>query len=58
MEINQHNNGQGVEPAISQTKEVDRLENTQPKPEQPSMEVLLGEEGLGLDFPKKTCSKM
>jgi small subunit ribosomal protein S1 len=53
MEINQHNNGQGVEPAFSQTKEVDSLENAQPKPEQPSMEVLLGEEGLGLDFPKQ-----
>jgi small subunit ribosomal protein S1 len=53
MEINQQNNGQGVEPAISQIKESDTSVNAQPKPEQPSMDVLLGEEGLGLDFPKQ-----
>jgi len=53
MEINQKDNGQGVEPGNRPPQETNHSTNTYPKPEQPSMETLLGEEGLSLDFPKQ-----
>jgi small subunit ribosomal protein S1 len=51
MELNNQGNGKGVESAINQTTPINKTE--QPKQDQQSMETLLGEEGLGLDFPQQ-----
>lgn len=53
MEINQQDSNQGVEPIASQPQEQDSLSNKHLNAEQPSMESLIGEEGLSLDFPKQ-----
>lgn len=51
MEINQQDNGRGIGPSIQQPA-TDQTK-VSPKAETPSMETLIGEEGLGIDFPKQ-----